>query len=340
MPKVTVVVPNWNGRKDLPSCLDSLLSQTLKPRIVVVENGSVDGSLEVLYNKYPSVEVIVHKKNKGFAGGVNAGIRKAVSDGDDFVALFNNDAVADNRWLELLVKGLDSNPKAGIATCKFMDSKGKRLDSTGDMYTIWGLAYPRGRGEPVSDKYDKSTDIFAASGGASLYRITMLNEIGLFDEDFFAYYEDVDLSFRAQLYGWKVVYVPDAVAYHKLGATSSKIKGFTTYHALKNQPWLLIKNVPAPLLSKIVPRFCLAYFGGFLLGAIGRRQFTPAIKGTLVSLILLPKKLVQRRHIQANRKVSPDYIGSIIVGDLPPNAYRLQNLRDRWRKLSGGTTGL
>lgn len=338
MPKVTVVVPNWNGRQDLPSCLDSLLIQSLVPRIVVVENGSVDGSLEMLRNRYPSVEVIIHQKNMGFAGGVNAGIRKAISDRDDFVALFNNDAVADHRWLERLVDGLESNPDAGIATCKFMDSKGRHLDSTGDMYTIWGLAYPRGRGEPVSDKYDKSTNIFAASGGASLYRIVMLKEIGLFDEDFFAYYEDVDLSFRAQLYGWKVIYIPEAMAYHKQGATSGRIKGFTTYHAIKNQPWLLIKNVPAPLLIKIVPRFCLAYFGGVVMSSIGRRQFMPALRGIIMSLLVLPKKLVQRQQIQHNRKVSSEYISSMIVQDLPPNAYRLQKLLNTWCSISGRTT--
>ena len=210
--KVSVVVPNWNGMDSLPACLDSLLAQTQPCRIIVVENGSKDGSLEFLQTHYPQAELIIHKKNKGFAGGVNGGIQKSIEDGDDYVALFNNDAVADEDWLKNLVNDLKVNTDTGIATCKFMSMDKKHLDSTGDLYTRWGLPYPRGRGEPVSDVYDDFVQVFAASGGASLYRVSMLEKIGLFDEDFFAYYEDVDLSFRAQLAGWKVRYVPEALA--------------------------------------------------------------------------------------------------------------------------------
>ncbi len=126
----------------------------------------------------------------------------------DYIGLFNNDAVADKDWLKNLTQVLDENSDTGIVTCKLVDANNQHLDSTGDIYTVWGLPFPRGRGEPVSTKYDDKTDIFAASGGASLYRTKMLEEIGLFDEDFFAYYEDVDLSFRAQLAGWKVKYAP------------------------------------------------------------------------------------------------------------------------------------
>src|SRR5665811_2212163 len=191
-----VVVPNWNGADCLAACLDSLLAQSVKPRVIVVVNGSADGSLELL-KKYPGVEVIKHDVNKGFAGGVNAGFRRAIEDGVKYVATLNNDAVADKGWLEQLMAVFDKNPEVGIVTSKILDAKGQKIDSTGDYLTVWGLPYPRGRGEPELDKYDEQVDIFAASGGASLYRVKMLKEIGLFDEDFFAYYEDVDLSFRA-----------------------------------------------------------------------------------------------------------------------------------------------
>ena len=150
-PRVSVVVPNWNGKDALGDCLDSLLAQTQPCRVIVVENGSTDGSLEFLQTKYPSVTVMANKKNLGFAGGVNTGIRKSLADDDDFVALFNNDAVASKNWLKQLVADLSVNTDAGIATCKLVDTSGKHLDSTGDMYTTWGLPYPRGRGEPVSD---------------------------------------------------------------------------------------------------------------------------------------------------------------------------------------------
>jgi hypothetical protein len=334
MQKVAVIIPNWNGAADLPDCLDSLLSQTLVPHIIVVENASTDSSAELLRSKYPQVEVLPQKKNRGFAGGVNQGIKKSIQDDYEYVALLNNDAIADKKWLETLTKFLDENPNVGIATSKIMDSKKKFLDSTGDIYTIWGLSFPRGRGEPVSDKYDQDRSIFGASGGASLYRSKMFDEVGIFDEDFFAYYEDVDLSFRAQLAGWKISYAPEAIVYHQIGATSSKIKGFATYQTMKNYPILLWKNVPGPIMLHVFPRFVFAYF--MIWGsAISRGQMWPSTKGVLASMALWPKKLKQRRHIQKNRKVTVEYIDSIITHNLPPNAAKLRNLRSKWWKLRG-----
>jgi GT2 family glycosyltransferase len=330
-PLVYCVVPNWNGAETLGACLDSLLIQTLRPRIIVVENGSTDGSNELL-GKYPSVEIIVLGRNHGFAGGVNAGIKRALEEKADFVALFNNDAVADKNWLKNLVDKAEKNPKLGIVTSKILNNTGEYLDSTGEGYTTWGLPCPRGRREAVTDKYDKDTKIFAASGGASLYRTKTLEEIGLFDENFFAYYEDVDLSFRAQLAGWRVAYTPRAVVYHQIGATSSKISGFSTYHTMKNLPWLFWKNVPRRLIWRMAPRFKFAYFS-FYVSAVARGQGWPATKGFGKMLLLLPYKLIQRRKIQSRRKVSANYIDSILTHDLPPNAHKLRALRDAWWKL-------
>jgi GT2 family glycosyltransferase len=326
MLKLSVVIPNWNGKETIAECLDSLRIQSLGCQIIVVENGSTDGSLEFISQTYPEIELVIHQKNLGFAAGVNAGIKRAIANNSDYVALFNNDAVAEKDWLQNLTKVMEQNDKTGIVTCKFLDIKAEYLDSTGDQYTTWGLPYPRGRGELASNKYDEQTEIFAASGGASLYRISMLKQIGLFDEDFFAYYEDVDISFRAQLAGWKVIYAPKAVAYHQIGATSSKIKGFTTYQTIKNLPMLLWKNVPTPLLATVVPRFYLAYFS-FILSALCRGQIWPALKGFLAILLLIPKTILKRYYIQRSKKVSTQYIRSIMTADLPSNAARLRKLR-------------
>lgn len=323
--KVYVVIPNWNGADRIRACLDSLRRQTEPHNVIVVDNGSEDDSVEIIEKNYPNVVLMKHKKNKGFAGGVNAGIKYATAQQAKYVALLNNDAVADKDWLKNLVDFLDTNPKAGIATSKIGDDKKNHLDSTGDLYTIWGLPYPRGRGEDYSTKYDNDTWVFAASGGASLYRIKMLEEIGLFDNDFFAYYEDVDISFRAQLAGWKVGYVSKALVYHEIGATSGPLKGFTTYQTLKNLPMLFWKNVPARLFIKVLPRFTVVYFSIYA-SAIARGQFWPATKGFLVSLVLLPKKLGQRYKIQASKTVTIAYIDSMIIQDLPPNARKLRKL--------------
>jgi GT2 family glycosyltransferase len=334
MQKVYVVIPNWNGADRIAACLDSLSAQTQPHQTVVVDNGSIDNSVDTVEQKYPHVELIKHSKNRGFTGGVNPGIKLAIDNKAVFVALLNNDAVASKNWLRDLVRCLDSNPKAGIATSKICDANKTHLDSTGDIYTIWGLPYPRGREEKYSTKYDNDIRIFGGSGGASLYRVSMLKQIGLFDQDFFAYYEDIDISFRAQLSDWKVAYVPSAEVYHEISATSSKIPGFATYHTLKNLPMLLWKNVPWQLMPQILPRFTLLYFS-IVASALSRGQFIPVIKGVGMSILLWPKKLIQRHQVQSNREVDISYISSIILHDLPPNAKKLQRLRNTYLRLVG-----
>ncbi len=334
MYKPVVVVPNWNGEKELTASLNSLKKQTLQAHIIVVDNGSVDGSLALLERDFPDIELIRHSENKGYAGGVNPGFKRAIELGAAYVAPFNNDAVATNDWLEKLVEYLDSHPETGIVACKVVSSDKEHLDSTGEYYTTWGLPFPRGRDETDLDKYDQDTEVFGASGAASLYRVSMLEQIGLLDEDFFAYYEDVDLSFRAQLADWKVAYVPSAVVYHETSTTSNKIKGFSTLQTHKNLPLLLAKNVPRSLLPTVLPRFILAY-KTFFFAAARRGQLFYALQGYGGALVLLPKKLKERRIIQSGRMVSDDYIRSILVWDLPPNASKLRKLRSRWRRLMG-----
>lgn len=331
-PSTAVVVPNWNGKEDLPECLDALLQQTLPCEVVVVENGSTDGSIELLAEKYPQITVLPQKKNLGFAGGVNVGIRYALEHEFPYIALLNNDAIAHRDWLKHLVDALEENPKVGMATCKFMDSDKEHLDSTGDIYTIWGLPFPRGRGEPVSDRYDKDIHIFGASGGASVYRGDMLSEIGLFDEKFFAYYEDIDISFRAHLAGWKVLFVPQAIAYHQIGATSSRIKGFTTYQTMKNLPMVFWKNVPWSLVPHIFPRLFFAYWTMVAKAIVTGRGWS-AIKGQLAFIKNHPHIFRERRRIQKHKQVTDEYIRSILTWDLPPNAKNLRALRAKWWKL-------
>ena len=333
MKQTVIVVPNWNGKETLGACLDSLLNQSVAAYVVVVDNGSSDGSVDFITTHYPEVHMIVNQRNLGFAGGVNCGICQALDQNAEFVALFNNDAVADNHWLEQLLKEAEGHPGAGIITGKLVSFDRKFLDSTGDMYTNWGLPYPRGRDDKDLDKYDQSRDIFGASGGASLFRTVVFKEIGLFDEDFFAYYEDIDLSFRAQLAGWKVRYAPQAVAYHHIGHTSNKIKGFTTYQTMKNLPLVWLKNVPSRYLWSVGWRLGLANCL-FILRAFVRRQGIAALKGSLKSLGLIYNKLPERKQIQANKKVSDDYFWGIIVHDLPPNAAKLRRVRLIWRRLA------
>lgn len=325
MASVSVVIPNWNREEDLAACLRSLQAQTYKAHIIVVDNGSSDGSVALVRRSFPEVELVVLSKNTGFAGGANAGVRRALAHNHEFVALLNNDAIADPRWLAELVKGISADKHVGIATSKIVDFQGAHLDSTGEFYTIWGLSFARGRGESDLGRYDGYRNIFGASGGASIFRTSMLVKIGLFDEDFFAYYEDIDLSFRAQLAGWKVHFVPSATVRHRIGATSNSIRGFTTYQTLKNLPLLCYKNVPLRFLPAVLPRLGLAYTA-FFWRAVARGQGGVALKAWAISLLLTPKKLLERTSIQRSRTVPVRYIGEVIVRSLPPGADRLHAL--------------
>jgi GT2 family glycosyltransferase len=324
--RLCIIIPNWDGVKVLKTCLDSLMSQSLKAHIIMVDNGSVDGSVELVEKKYPSVEIIRNDTNLGFAEGVNCGFRRALDLNAGYIAAFNNDAFADPDWLKNLEEVLEMNNKVGVVTSKILSLKGDFIDSTGDYYTNWGLPYPRGRGETELNKYDTETEIFAASGGASLYRASMLKQIGLFDKDFFAYYEDVDLSFRAHLSGWKVAFNPKAIVYHQISMTSNRMKGFSTYQTMKNQPLLLMKNVPGKYLFRVGWRFLLAHTL-FFIRAVQRGQGWIAFKGDYKGTILLFTGFKKRRYIQKNKKVSDEYIWSIFIHDLPPNASALRKLR-------------
>lgn len=332
---IAVVVPNWNGREHLSECLHSLRNQESgieNLEIIAVDAGSTDGSLELMQKEFPDIEIVRVGFNKGFAGNVNVGIKKAIEQGAELVALFNNDAVANKNWLKYLLKTATLNGKTGIVTCKFLQAQDrKRFDSTGEQYSVWGLPFPRGRDEIDKGQYDSTEEVFGASGGASLYRVKMLEEIGLFDEDFFAYYEDVDLSFRARLAGWKVVYEPKAVAFHKLGATSSKVPNFARFHTVKNFQYLYLKNMPGRLFWKYLPRFFLAYALIFA-NCLRRGQLLVFLKADAMASVKLPGTLLKRRRIQRTRKVSSRYIDSLLYKKLPPTQKTLLGLRQKLSK--------
>lgn len=315
--KVTVVIPNWNGADYISRCIDSLLAQTTKHKIILVDNGSVDNSIEIIKNQYSEVKLIKLEKNHGFAGGVNEGIKYSIKNTYDYVALFNNDAIADKHWLEKLIQAADKHQEAGIITGKFMKIDKQHLDSTGDFYSTVGMPFPRGRNQIDKGQYDKPENVFSATGGASLYRISMIKEIGKFDEKFFAYFEDVDISFRAQLAGWKVWYEPNAIAYHHVGATSSKLGNFTRYHSIKNFYFLYIKNMPLRLMLKYSPRFIFQALKMFISSLVKGAGLV-YIKAFGRVILEIPTILKERRLIQKYKKVSSDYIDNFLYKGKPP----------------------
>ena len=335
MNKVAVVVLNWDGFDDTAECLKSLHNQSFKKfDIILIDNGSKDKQKNQKLNQfkadYPDLILIKNDKNLGFAGGVNTGIKAAMAKNYEFVALFNNDATADTDWLKNLLKAQKKH-QSGITTGLFLHQDGKTIDSSGDQYSNWGLPFPRARNQKTENA-ESSGFVFSGSGGNSLYSIDMLKKIGLFDDYFFAYYEDSDISFRAQLAGYKVFYTKDALSYHKQGATSQKIPGFTVYQTFKNLPLLFFKNVPTKLFFSVGAKFWLAYI--LMAGnAIKNGNGKSVLKGYFHHLLIFWRSSFWRRFkIQASKKVSDDYIKSIMYADIPPDQTGLINFRIFFRK--------
>ena len=323
MNRLAIIVLNWNGSDDAIECIESLTKQTLKPTIIIVDNNSSDNSVSV-FEKYISIykrediTLIKNPRNLGFAGGINTGLVYARKQGFEYIGVLNPDAVADKNWCTALVDELSSHPKCGITTGILQRRNSKTLDTTGDFYTTWGLPGPRNRDEPIKNAPNKTGEVFGATGGGAIYRVAMFDDIDIFDEDFFMYYEDVDLSFRAQLAGWKVRFTPKAIAYHKVGASSKKVPGLAVYNTFKNLPLVFIKNVPGKLFWYIGLRFFLTYWLIFA-SAFRHGNGWPAFKGILASIIRKPAAYHKRWSIQKNRKVSVNYIRSIIHDGPLPN---------------------
>jgi GT2 family glycosyltransferase len=327
MNRLAIVILNWNGAEDTQAAVNSI-SLNRDDAVLIIDNGSSDDDYKQVFSlSSDSITIIRNKKNLGFAGGVNTGIRWAIENNYSYVALLNNDAVIKKGWQDELITALGSN-KVSIATGLLLNESGKKIDSTGEQYSTWGLPFPRSRGLKTAQA-PKSGFVFGATGGATLYKTELFKEIGLFDESFFAYYEDVDISFRAQLVGHQVYYTNKAIAYHKQGATSKKIPGFTVYQTFKNLPLLYTKNVPAGLLIPIGLKFFVAYwlmFGNAIKNGTGWY----ALKGWLASVWYFFTSAIWKRFtIQANKKVSTSYIKSILHADLPPDQTGLRALRKR-----------
>lgn len=310
---VSVVIPNWNGKDVIGGCLKSLENQSYKPaEIIVVENGSVDGSADYIKKHFPNVKLVELSKNRGFAGGVNAGIREAKS---DYVFLFNNDAVADKDCLKYLVTTAQKND-ADITTAVILTENDKKIDSDGDVYTIFGMPFPRHRGLSPNDVSNKDEQIFSASGGASLYKSTLFDQIGYFDETFFAYYEDVDISMRAQLQKKQIWLSHKAIVHHAMGHTSSKVPGFGREMTIRNSIYLYWKNLPTPLWVKMLPRF---FYANLRLTAAAMVKGHPwrAIRAQLIALVHFPSMLVKRHEIQKNKKLSSSEFETLLSRENP-----------------------
>ncbi len=298
------MVVNWNGQAYLAQCIDALLGQTVKPdEIIVVDNASSDGSLNVLRN-YPSVRLLPLNANLGFARGNNTAV-EMLSSQTQWIALMNPDAFTMPDWLERLLAAAERNPEFDVFGSKLVNEVDPtKLDGTGDVYHMSGLVWRNGHGKPASSVMDVEIEIFSPCAAAALYRRSVFEKVGGFDEDFFCYVEDVDLGFRMRLAGVRCLYVPDSIVQHVgSGTTGGQHSDFSVYHGHRNLVWTFVKNMPGILFWLLLPLH-------MALNVLTIVWFTLRGQGTVIwrakrdALLGLPKMWHKRQQIQKNRVAS------------------------------------
>ena len=254
---ISVVIPTYNGKEHLKTCFESLKNQIYKGfRIILVDNASNDGTVEYVEKEFPEVHIIKMDHNPGFAFAVNVGIKDSLNDDNlTHILLLNNDIECDNRFLLEMLNGLVTNDTGFVASKMLNYYNRSIIDDAGDGIKMIGSPFARGHGEEDKGQYDTPGFILGACAGAALYKREVFEAAGFFDEDFFAYYEDIDFSLRLQIAGYKCYYNPKAICYHKRGATTNNIPGFQVKLCERNLILLRIKNYPLGLYIRLYPLF-------------------------------------------------------------------------------------
>jgi len=328
-PRVTVVIPNWNGERFLGLCLGSLREQSFRDfEAILVDNGSVDGSRGFVGEHFPEVKVVPLGENRGIAAAFNAGIEAS---GAEYVVLLNNDTELDPGWLEALVRATEDRPESGLFASRLVDFYDRSvLDGAGDAMRLSGLPYRLGHGERDRGRFDKPGYVFGACAAAALYRREMLDEVGRFDEDFVSYCEDGDLSFRAQLAGYRCFYVPGAVVYHMGSAsTGGKRSPTATRLGSRNSFSLLVKNLPLSAVPHILPFFVAGQLARTITAA-ATGSLRAHLEGLAGAWRHLPLMLRKRAEIQKRKKLSDAEVrGLLRESSLAATASIARRLRDR-----------
>lgn len=308
----SVIVLTWNGRQWIDGCVQSLL--TLTPpaaEILLVDNGSTDGTIEHVRRTYPTVRVVALESNVGFAAGNNAGARVATA---PHLAFLNNDTRVEPGWLAALVRAVESEASVGLVTSRvvYMD-RPDVVDSAGDGYLRCGGAFKRAHGAPVATTLDGG-EVFGACGAAFLIRRQLFERLGGFDEDFFMVYEDVDLSYRARLAGWRCLYVPEALVHHAGSPSLGRVSDRAVSFGQRNLEWTWLKNTPAPLLWRSLGPHLL-YTLAAAAGYARQGQLGPWLRGKAAAIRGFGPMLRKRREVQRTRTADPMSLWALMETD-------------------------
>ncbi len=310
--RLSIIIPNWNGKHHLETCLPSLVAQTHPDiEVIIADNASTDGSQAYVQEQFPQFLIEQLPENRGFTGACNAGMRVATG---EFVALLNNDTEVDPNWATEVVAVLRRHPEAGFVASKMLlFDKRDTFHTAGDFYRVDGQPGNRGVWQQDMGQFETEEYVFSACGGSSVYRRSMLEKIGLLDDDFFFSLEDVDLAWRAQLQGYRCIYAPRAIVYHRLSASGGGPTA--SFHDGRNTLYVLMKNYPAALWrrhgwSVLRNQVNIAWSA---LRAWRGEAARAKLRGMLVGFLTLPGMLSKRRAIQQSRSVSIEYLESILT---------------------------
>lgn len=311
--KVSVIVPNWNGMRFIGMCLDSLALLDFQGfEVIVIDNGSIDGSRELIEEKYPWVRLVKLPQNMGFAIACNEGIKASLA---PYIVLLNNDIEVTREWLKELYEGMERHPECGMGTTKmmFMDNRDV-FYNTGDLFHAWSAGGGRGQGEKDVGQYNQEEYVFGACAGAGIYRRELFEQIGLFDEDFFIFAEDVDLNMRSQLQGYKAVYLPKSKVYHIGTATVGLYSDRYVYLCKRNDIWVFIKNYSLKMYFKYLYSIWKHQFTDIKYFTY-RGQGQVLLKSKWDALKMLPQMLFRRFQIQQGRTLPDAEIKEHIITD-------------------------
>ncbi|SET21709.1 hypothetical protein SAMN05660297_01705 [Natronincola peptidivorans] len=313
---ITVIVVNYHKDKLLYKCIESLQKQSISRdqyEIIIIDNDSRGGIINHIKNEMKSsAKIETLKHNAGFTGGNIEGLRHAKG---DYIILLNNDTEVEDNWLENLIKPFAKDPQIGICASKMIIYGTEKIDSAGDGCTNTARGYKIGEGRHFS-QHNESKYVFGACGGAVAYRREMLDETGFLDDDFFLIHEDTDMNFRAQLMGWKCMFVHDAVVYHKVRSTIGEMSNLAVYYSVRNAEYVWLKNMPLGLIIKYLPHKIIQEFGGIAYFCIKNKKYKPYFEAKLDIIKNIPKCLKKRKEIQGKKRVSNQYIDGLLTNIL------------------------